>query len=42
MRWEAESATPWQVVKAGREFRFIPPDRVAMRRARGPGVRWAA
>ena len=32
----------WQVVKAGREFRFIPPDRVVMRRARGPGVRWAA
>jgi hypothetical protein len=32
----------WQVVKAGREFRFLPPDRVFMRRARGPGVRWAA
>src|SRR6202158_1808729 len=32
----------WQVVKAGREFRFIPPERVVMRRARGPGVRWAA
>jgi hypothetical protein len=32
----------WQVVKAGREFRFLPPDRVVMRRARGPGVRWAA
>jgi hypothetical protein len=32
----------WQVVKAGREFRFIPPDRVVMRRARGPGLRWAA
>jgi hypothetical protein len=32
----------WQVVKAGREFRFVPPDRVVMRRARGPGVRWAA
>jgi hypothetical protein len=32
----------WQVVKAGREFRFIPPDRVVFRRARGPGVRWAA
>jgi hypothetical protein len=32
----------WQVVKAGREFRFVPPDRVVFRRARGPGVRWAA
>ncbi len=32
----------WQVVKAGREFQFIPPDRVVMRRARGPGYRWAA
>jgi hypothetical protein len=32
----------WQVVKAGREFRFVPPDRVVMRRARGPGMRWAA
>ncbi len=32
----------WQVVKSGREFRFLPPDRVVMRRARGPGVRWAA
>jgi hypothetical protein len=32
----------WQVVKAGREFRFQPPDRVVFRRARGPGVRWAA
>ena len=32
----------WQVVKVGREFRFIPPDRVVMRRARGPGLRWAA
>jgi hypothetical protein len=32
----------WQVVKTGREFRFIPPDRVVFRRARGPGVRWAA
>jgi hypothetical protein len=32
----------WQVVKAGREFRFLPPDRVVMRRARGPGYRWAA
>jgi hypothetical protein len=32
----------WQVLKAGREFRFLPPDRVVMRRARGPGYRWAA
>jgi hypothetical protein len=32
----------WQVVKAGRELRFVPPERVVMRRARGPGVRWAA
>jgi len=32
----------WQVVKVGREFRFLPPDRMPMRRARGPGVRWAA
>jgi Domain of unknown function (DUF222) len=32
----------WQVVKAGREFRFLPPERVVMRRARGPGYRWAA
>jgi Domain of unknown function (DUF222)/HNH endonuclease len=32
----------WQVVKAGREFRFVPPDRVIFRRARAPGMRWAA
>ena len=32
----------WQVVKAGLEFKFLPPDRVVMRRARGPGYRWAA
>jgi Domain of unknown function (DUF222)/HNH endonuclease len=32
----------WQVIKAGREFRFLPPERMVMRRARGPGVRWAA
>jgi hypothetical protein len=32
----------WQVVKAGRDFRFLPPDRVVFRRARGPGIRWAA
>ena len=32
----------WQVIKTGREFRFLPPDRVIFRRARGPGLRWAA
>jgi hypothetical protein len=32
----------WQVFKVGREFKFLPPDRFVMRRARGPGVRWAA
>jgi hypothetical protein len=32
----------WQVIKLGREFRFLPPDRVVMRRVRGPGMRWAA
>ena len=32
----------WQVIKAGREFQFLPPERVVMRRARGPGRRWAA
>jgi hypothetical protein len=32
----------WQVVKVGRELRFLPPERVVMRRARGPGMRWAA
>jgi uncharacterized protein DUF222/HNH endonuclease len=32
----------WQVIKAGREFRFLPPDRAVMRRMRGPGMRWAA
>jgi len=32
----------WQVIKAGREFRFLPPERLVVRRARGPGVRWAA
>src|SRR3979409_1159039 len=32
----------WQVIKAGREFRFLPPERVVMRRVRGPGKRWAA
>src|ERR1700694_1195226 len=32
----------WQVIKSGREFRFLPPDRFLIRRARGPGMRWAA
>jgi len=32
----------WQVIKAGREFRFVPPERLIMRRARGPGMHWAA
>ena len=32
----------WQVVQVGREFRFVPPDRVVFRRTRSPGVRWAA
>jgi len=32
----------WQVVKTGAGFQFIPPDRVIARRARGPGMRWAA
>jgi hypothetical protein len=32
----------WQVVRAGESVNFIPPDRVIARRARGPGMRWAA
>ncbi|HEY8816021.1 MAG TPA: HNH endonuclease signature motif containing protein, partial [Candidatus Dormibacteraeota bacterium] len=32
----------WQVVQVGREFRFVPPDRVVFRRARARGLRWAA
>jgi hypothetical protein len=32
----------WQVIKIGREFQFLPPERMVMRRARGPGMRWAA
>jgi len=32
----------WQVVKAGDTFKFIPPERVVMRRMRGSPVRWAA
>src|SRR5713101_1718986 len=32
----------WQVIKAGDEVRFIPPDRMIATRVRGPGVSWAA
>ena len=32
----------WQVIKVGLEFRFQPPEQVVMRKARGPGMRWAA
>ena len=32
----------WQVLKINRELRFVPPERVVMRQARGPGLRWAA
>jgi hypothetical protein len=32
----------WQVIRSGREFRFLPPERMVMRRVRGPGLRWAA
>ena len=34
----------WQVVKAGREFRFLPPDRVVMRKRHFPTWwgRWRA
>jgi hypothetical protein len=32
----------WQVVKAAGGFKFIPPERVVMRRLRGSPVRWAA
>jgi hypothetical protein len=32
----------WQVIKVGREFQFLAPDRVVMRRVRGPGMHWAA
>jgi uncharacterized protein DUF222 len=32
----------WQVVKKGEEIRFVPPERTVFRKARGPGVRWAA
>ena len=32
----------WQVVKAGADIRFIPPERMLFRPVRGPGMRWAA
>jgi hypothetical protein len=32
----------WQVIKAGEGVTFIRPDRVIARRAREPGMRWAA
>src|SRR5207245_9134356 len=32
----------WQGLRVGEHVRFIPPDRVMARRARGPGLRWAA
>jgi hypothetical protein len=32
----------WQVIKSGREFRFLPPEQFVIKRARGPGMRWAA
>jgi hypothetical protein len=32
----------WQVIKSGCEFRFLPPERIVVRRTRGPGMRWAA
>jgi hypothetical protein len=32
----------WQVIKVGREFQFLAPDRVVMRRVRGPAMHWAA
>ena len=32
----------WQVVRARDEVKFIAPDRVVAKRARGPGMRWAA
>jgi hypothetical protein len=32
----------WHVIKVGREFKFLPPERFVMRQARGPGMRWAA
>jgi hypothetical protein len=32
----------WQVLKAGEGVKFIPPDHVIAKRARAPGLRWAA
>ncbi|TMD34356.1 MAG: DUF222 domain-containing protein [Chloroflexi bacterium] len=32
----------WHIIKVARQFRFLPPERMPVRRARGPGVRWAA
>src|SRR5947207_8604730 len=32
----------WQVIRAGEGVKFIAPERVIPRRARGPGMRWAA
>ena len=32
----------WQVISAGDEVKFIAPERLIARRARGPGRRWAA
>ena len=32
----------WQVVKAAQGFKFLPPERVVMRRMRGSPLRWAA
>jgi hypothetical protein len=32
----------WQVIKAAGGFKFVPPERVVMRRLRGAPVRWAA
>jgi len=32
----------WQVIKTGRAFRFLRSERLVTRRARGPGMRWAA
>jgi hypothetical protein len=34
--------THWQVIKSGEGVTFIRPDRVIARRARAPGMRWAA
>src|SRR5436190_1454596 len=32
----------WQVIRTGEGVKFIAPERVVLRRARGPGMRWAA